>query len=169
VIIAALCLFLAGWAQVFALLVAIGCGAFLGWNDYPYSPLGKTEVRLAPPGPDQITVLSTNVLMKNENYRTAHDLITKVDPDILFLMETDQGWLDAMEPALQNYGTVIRETRDNYYGMIFATRLPVADVQVLYLADNETPTLFAEDERKVIEAQLKGFSDARRIDPLDGF
>ncbi len=144
IVIAVLCLWLGGWLKIAALVVTLGCGLFQAWYVWPYSPLGRKVVRLAPPAPDQITFLASNVLMENEDVGKLHDLIASVDPDVLFLMETDQRWLQAMEPVLADYGTVVREPRDNYYGMIFATRLPVTDVQVLYLADNETPTLFAE-------------------------
>ncbi len=143
-VILVLCLWLPGVLRIVAVLITLACGAFQAWYVYPYSPLGKKEIRLAPEAPDQVTILSSNVLMENEDYTKLHRLIGEVDPDILFLMETDQRWLDAMEPELDKYGTVIREPRENYYGMIFATRLPVTDARVLYLADNETPTLFAE-------------------------
>lgn len=143
-VIAVLCWWLTGWAQIIALAIVLGCGLFQAWYVYPFSPLGRKEIRLAPDGPDQIKLLASNVLMENEEYQKVRDLIEREDPDILFLMETDQKWLDAMEPALTGYGTVIREPRDNYYGLIFATRLPVTDARVVYIADNETPTLFAE-------------------------
>ena len=38
-------------------------------------------------------------------------------------METDQRWVDAMAPVLARYPVVVREPRDDYYGMLFATRL----------------------------------------------
>ena len=44
-----------------------------------------------------------------------HDLLLNViedfDPDILFLMETDQTWIDAVQPAHARYSTLLREPR----------------------------------------------------------
>lgn len=145
-VILALCWFLSGWVQIAALIVTLACGAYQTWYIFPYTPLGRKEIRLAPPGRHQISLLSSNVLMENESHDKLIALIDRVDPDILLLMETDETWLDAMEPTLARYGTVVREPRSNYYGMIFASRLPVTDVRVVYLVDDETPTLFAQIE-----------------------
>lgn len=146
VIILGLCWFLSGWVQVAAIVVTLACGAFQAWYILPYTPLVSREIRLAPPGAHQIGLLASNVLMENRDHDRLIALIDRVDPDVLFLMETDQTWLDALEPTLERYGTVIREPRDNYYGMVFASRLPVSDVRVVYIADDETPTLFAQIE-----------------------
>lgn len=47
-----------------------------------------------------------------------HDLLLNVindfDPDILFLMETDQTWIDAVQPAHARYSTVLREPRPDH-------------------------------------------------------
>ncbi len=144
VIIAVLCIWLDGWVRLVALAATLGCGIFQAAYVFPYTPLARKEVRLAPEAHDQVTALASNVLMENRDYQKVRNLIAEVDPDIVFLMEIDQAWLDEMEPALRGYGTVVREPRDNYYGLIFATRLPVTDVRVVYIADDETPTLFAE-------------------------
>ena len=71
-------------------------------------------------------------------------MIEQVDPDVLLLMETDQTWLDAVEPALKRYSTVIREPKNNHYGMIFATRLPVDEARIVYLTSDDTPSTFAQ-------------------------
>lgn len=110
----------------------------------PYFPLYPVEMRAADSASDEVTILVSNVQMGNENHDTVLSLIEEVDPDILLLLETDQTWIDAMEPALVRYDTVVREPRDNYYGMTFATRLPSTDARIAYLTTSDTPSLFAE-------------------------
>lgn len=124
-------------------LMLVACG-YQAWRIQPYTPFHDVEMKLAPPAPDEIRVLSANVLMEN----TRHDLLLKVvedfDPDILLLMETDQTWIDAVEPALTGYSTIIREPRSDHYGMLFATRLEVDAAQIMRLTSSETPSIFAQ-------------------------
>lgn len=110
---------------------------------YPYTFLATPELQLATEGPDQLRVLSANVLMENDRHDLMLQRIRQFDPDILLLMETDQTWLDAMEPALADYDTVIRQPQDNYYGLIFATRLPAAEARIVHLTADRTPSIFA--------------------------
>ncbi|MDN5567740.1 MAG: endonuclease/exonuclease/phosphatase family protein, partial [Paracoccus sp. (in: a-proteobacteria)] len=129
--------------MIVPLLMVAACGYQLV-RIFPYTVFAQTEMQLAPSGPNDIRILSANVLMEN----TRHDLllqeIAAFDPDILFLMETDQAWVDGVEPALAGYSTVIREPKDNYYGMVFATRLSASDTRVVHLTEDDTPSLFAE-------------------------
>nr|WP_268968493.1 endonuclease/exonuclease/phosphatase family protein [Palleronia pontilimi] len=84
--------------------------------------------------------------MPNEEFDRVADLIAETDADSVFLMETNETWFDRLADALASYPTVVTELRDNYYGMIFATRLTVHQAQIVYLTPDETPTLFAELE-----------------------
>jgi endonuclease/exonuclease/phosphatase (EEP) superfamily protein YafD len=101
-------------------------------------------MKLAPEGSDTIRVLSANVLMENRQHDLLLEVIEKFDPDILLLMETDQIWIDAVEPALANYTTVVREPKSDHYGMVFATRLPTDDARIVRLTSDETPSVFAQ-------------------------
>ncbi len=135
----------AGWATaipVTALMLLAGGYQF--WRISPYTPLAAKELVLAPDSADQISLLSSNVLMENTDYRKLSDLIDRVDPDVILLMETDNAWVEAMEPVLKRYDTVIRHPRDNHYGMVFATRLSTENAEIVYLTPDETPSIFAE-------------------------
>ena len=128
---------------VVTLLMLAVCGYQL-WRILPYTPLAGVEMTLADPGPDSVRILSSNVLMENDDYDSVMAVVRAFDPDILLLMETDQVWVDAVEPVLAGYATVIREPKDNHYGMVFATRLPVVQARTIQLTASETPSLFAE-------------------------
>ncbi|MBI6629074.1 endonuclease/exonuclease/phosphatase family protein [Pontibaca salina] len=131
------------------LLGMIAAGAALlwqAWKVHPYTPLKAKEVQLAQTGEDEVKFLAWNVLMENSDYQQARDLIDRESPDAILLMETDQSWLEALEPVLDQYETVVRHPKDNYYGLIFATRLPVREARVVYLTEDDTPTLFAHLE-----------------------
>ncbi len=137
-------LFLPGTSRFLVpFLMIVACGYQL-WRVFPYTPFAPLEMKLAEDGPDSVKILASNVLMENDRHGALLQVIEQVDPDVLLLMETDQTWLDALEPALEGYSTVIREPKDNYYGMIFATRLPVDEARIVYLTSDDTPSAFAQ-------------------------
>ena len=111
---------------------------------FPFTPLAPTEMGLDSGTEGTITIMAANVLMENDRHDLVRSAIEETDPDILFLMETDRAWADALDDVLQRYETVVREVKDNYYGMIFATRLPVEAAEIVYLTKDDTPTAFAE-------------------------
>jgi endonuclease/exonuclease/phosphatase (EEP) superfamily protein YafD len=99
----------------------------------------------AAPGRD-LTLLAANVLMENREHHRLAGLIERVDPDVVLLMETDRAWVEAMEPVLARYPTVLREPRDDHYGMVFATRLAAREARVMRLTTAEVPSVYAEME-----------------------
>ncbi len=124
-------------------LMGVACG-YQVWRIFPYTPLAASEMKLAAHGPGEVRVLSSNVLMENRRHDLLLAVIAEFDPDILLLMETDQTWIDALEPALARYPTVLREPGDDHYGMVFATRLEVVEVRIVRLTTSDTPSVFAE-------------------------
>lgn len=133
---------LAKWPMV---AVAAACLGYQCWRILPYTPLFQKEMRLAPQSAgEQVTLLAVNVLQDNRDHRSLLALIDEVKPHVLLLMETHERWLKALEPALARYQTVLREPRDNYYGIVFATSLPAIEVRIAYLTPDDTPSVFAE-------------------------
>jgi endonuclease/exonuclease/phosphatase (EEP) superfamily protein YafD len=137
-------LFLAAPSRVLIPAMMLAACGYQAWRIFPYTPFRSVEMKLAPHDPSEIRLLAANVLMEN----TRHDLLLKVvekfDPDVLLLMETDQAWIDAVEPALTRYPTIIREPRPDHYGMLFATRLGVDEARILRLTTGDTPSVFAQ-------------------------
>ena len=142
VLVAALCL--PGRTRlVLPVLMALACGYQL-WRVLPYTPLASAEMALAPDDPGAVTLLSANVLMENDRHDLVAERIAEVDPDILLLMETDQAWIDALEPALARYPHVLRAPRDDHYGLVLATRLEPERMEVVTLTDSDTPAAVAQ-------------------------
>ena len=128
------------------LAVLGACLAYQCWRILPYTPLARREMDFATeaaPGRD-VRLLAANVLMENAQHAKVRDLVADTDPDVLLLMETDATWVAALEPVLARYPTVLREPRDNYYGLVFATRLRAAEARVVYLTTDDTPSVYAE-------------------------
>ncbi len=132
-------------------LMLFACGYQL-WRIVPWTPLAATDLRFAPSGPDDVQILSVNVLMENERTDLVRDLIEREDPDILLLMEPDARWHAALEPVLARYPTVLARPLDNHYGMIFATRFDTRKAEFVDLAKDDAPSVFAEllDRKKTV-------------------
>ena len=113
---------------------------------YPYTRFAPVEIELAGdvPSESKIRLFSANVLMENPRKADLIKIVERENPDVVFLMETDQGWLDALKPILNKYPTVLTYPLDNYYGLIFATRLKAPSAEVVFLSEDNTPSLQAE-------------------------
>jgi endonuclease/exonuclease/phosphatase (EEP) superfamily protein YafD len=138
--------FVRGWLLWVILVPTLaGLGLQL-WRIRPFTPLARREMKFAPTRPDghEVTVMASNVLMENERHDLVRDLILSVDPDVVLLMETDGRWWEGVRSALGHYPTVLKLPKEDYYGMIFATRLEVVKADIVYLTPDETPSVFAE-------------------------
>ena len=135
-----------GWRPWLPLALA-GFAMWQAYRVYPYTPLSPTEVtRVAEQETDRtgcFTALTLNVLQDNTEYGRTVDLIRRIDPDIVLLMETDQAWADAVAPALARYPERIDRPLDNTYGIMFASRLPMRDASIQDLAQKDTPSVLA--------------------------
>ena len=128
------------WLTLPALAACLG---YQLWRIRPYTPLTRTEIEFAQGegrGRD-VRLLAANVLMENEAHDKVIAFVEAQDPDILLLMETDARWVAALEPVLARYPTVLRQPRDDYYGLVFATRLPAATARTLRLTLDDTPAV----------------------------
>ena len=115
------------------------------WSLWPYTPVAPEELPLGTASEDAgcMSLLAFNVLQDNEDYARTARLIERIDPDILFLTETNQAWIDAMEPQVARYGYRLDQPLDNKYGKLFASKVPVVKAEYSDTFDDETPTLYA--------------------------
>lgn len=131
------------WVTVGALVLVIAINL---WRIWPYVPVAGTDIPLvaADERADRcFTAVSANVKVKNDNFdRLARQLI-EYDPDVLFVMETDQRWIDALEPVLSRYPHVDRHPQPKAFGLAFASRVPVEKSNIVENTHRDTPTLYA--------------------------
>lgn len=133
------------WATVALLAAVIAINV---WRIWPYSALAGTQLELAgaPSTPDAercFSALSANVKVENDQYARLSDQLRRYDPDLLFLMETDERWIEALAPVLARYGHVQTHPQPAAFGLVFATRLPVLKSNVVENTYRDTPTLYA--------------------------
>lgn len=145
---------IAGWALVldqmklahyviFGLLV---CAAFYyAGKVFPYTMLWPTEIKRikAAEGICSLKIFSANVLQTNTEYDRMLAQIKETDPDIVFLLETDDGWEKAMRPLLQKYKHHLLQPQDNTYGLLFYTRIKMISGTIKQQVKEDIPSIEA--------------------------
>lgn len=139
--------FLERRARIWLLVPLAIAAAWQLYRIYPYTPLAATEVAFSDavslPEDQCFSIVSFNVLQSNRDYDRTLAMLGRTDPDILLLLETDAGWQAALEPILSQYPSRLDRPLDNTYGLIFATRLPMADARIEDIAEADTPSVTA--------------------------
>lgn len=112
---------------------------------YPYLPFKSNK---ATNKKNAISLVSVNVLQKNNNYEKLISLVEQVKPDILLTMETNSEWEKGIKKLEYSYSYNFKIPKENRYGMHFYTNLEVTKIQEHYLISNETPSIevYLKDE-----------------------
>ncbi|WP_144606556.1 endonuclease/exonuclease/phosphatase family protein [Algoriphagus algorifonticola] len=127
------------WIWMSLLIV---CEAFLIRKVIPFTPLGKKMIQKV--NFDQgsgIHLIVANVYQYNRKYHKMLRLVAKENPDLVFMVETDQAWADAMKELEFKYSECIKIPLDNTYGLLLYTNLKIDRKETHYLIDSEIPSL----------------------------
>ena len=99
---------------------------------------------------NEVTMMSVNVLQKNDQHQKLVDLVKEINPDILLTMETNKSW----ESALEEIEDILPHSKkipfENRYGMHLYTKLKVREIKEHF---------FLTDDRPAIEAHLVDDND----------
>lgn len=113
----------------------------------PFTFLSKTMInRVKESDKKTLNLLVSNVYQYNESYAKLLALIKKRNPDIVFLVETDQKWLNAVKELREEYPYHIEIPQENTYGLLFYSKLPLKSEQINYLIDDDIPSIIADIE-----------------------
>ena len=125
------------------------CCIYLLIKIYPYTAISPKEMAFLKNRDDdrELKIFTANVLQTNRKFEAMLEQIAAMDPDIIFLVETDQAWQDAMNLD-QNYPYSIKKPLDNTYGLLFFSRLPIQNEKVLFRADREVPSVEVDVQLK---------------------
>lgn len=115
---------------------------YLGYLIKPYSIFGKKMIKRVPYDPENgIHLIVGNVYQFNRKFEKALRLIRKKDPDLVFLVETDQAWVKGLEPLHNSFPHSILVPLENTYGLVLYSKLPIVRKEIHYLIDEEIPSL----------------------------
>jgi len=108
----------------------VACLIYQAYRMYPYTPLASAQAK--PPGraSDRLRLMTANVLMDNRKSGELLSLIENVDPDIVFLVETDAWWADQLKPLRQHYPHYLEHPLENTYGLVLYSRLELIEPHI---------------------------------------
>ncbi len=130
------------WIWVVSIGIAVG---YLFNKVKTFSPIGAKMIESVPYSEENgIHILVGNVLQFNESYSKAVNLIKNTDPDLVFLVETDQKWVDGIASIEENFPNKILIPKDNTYGMALYTKFDIISHEIDYLINEEIPSIELE-------------------------
>ena len=95
-------------------------------------------------GQEHISILVSNVYMKNRAYQRLIQLVESNDPDILITLETDLQWEKALGKIEGDYPFTAKIPQENMYGMHVYSKWPLDHLRIRYLIEDEVPSVTAE-------------------------
>lgn len=113
----------------------------------PFTPLHRRQVQSARRGHEyetSISLLIFNVLMENDRYGDALQMIESYNADIVLLAEPDENWKNALAPLERKYPFTVFCPLDNRYGMMLYSRLPLHDTEVQFLIQDDIPSIHTQ-------------------------
>ncbi len=129
------------------LLIAVTacCLAWQMWWILPYTLFWPVEVKAAIDDSPQraLSILTANVLTPNRNADALIRLVKEHSPDVLVTLESDQWWQDRLDVLAEQMPHSIKCPLDNLYGMHVYSCLPLSEVTVDYLVEDDVPSMHA--------------------------
>ncbi|QDH81010.1 endonuclease/exonuclease/phosphatase family protein [Echinicola soli] len=111
----------------------------------PYSPFHTKMVKSAnAQEKTTVKVLVGNVYQYNKDYDRCLHLINEENPHLFMLVETDQGWADAMAVLKEEYPYQVELPLENTYGMLLYAKFPLKNTEINYLIDEDIPSIFTD-------------------------
>ncbi len=130
----------------FLFAALLGCCIYLVVKIFPYTAFASKEMTVSKTrsqGSD-LKIFTANVLQTNRKYGKLLEQISQTDPDLVFLVETDTTWAEAVKELDAKYAFSLKKPLDNTYGLLFFSRLPLKNSKVLFRTDDEVPSVETE-------------------------
>src|SRR5207253_6555529 len=90
---------------------------------------------------NSLKISAANIYQENRNYTAILKQIEETDPDIIFLLETDDKWAKAMKVLSSKYPENLSEPLNNTYGLLFYSRFKMSTGKINYLVKNDVPSI----------------------------
>ena len=102
----------------------------------PYQAPGRAAHADASTAPQRtVRLLLANVLLGNRSHGRLLDLVEEADADVLVFQEVNERWRSALAPITERYPYIAGKPREDAFGTIVYSRLPIEDVDVLVLGE----------------------------------
>ena len=134
------------WYELGIIAILVTSFVYLGYLIVPFTPIGRKMIQKSENKSNKPTlnVLVSNIYQFNSQYNRLLKLVEERNPDIVFLLETDEKWRDNVQSLLEKYPHSIEVPLENTYGLLFYSRFPLLNSNVNYLIDPEIPSIIAD-------------------------
>ncbi|KAA9345846.1 endonuclease/exonuclease/phosphatase family protein [Adhaeribacter soli] len=128
----------------------VACILYQSWRIFPYTVFSRYVVLRAEKNEEanQISIVVTNVLMTNRNYAACLNMLRKADPDVILAVETDEQWQANLKELESDYPYTVFKPLNNTYGMLLYSRLKLIDPKILFLLEDDVPSVHTGIELK---------------------
>ncbi len=116
--------------------IAVACLVFLLGNLLYIGPLYWGTQPAFDPQKSTVSIVAFNVLYNNENTAEVVNYLAKQDADLVLVLEATEAIEEAATRALPHYAKV-GHSREDAFGMLLFSRVPIVDETLLYLDDAE--------------------------------
>ena len=88
-----------------------------------------------------VRMLASNVKKSNRQYDRLTALVEDQSPDIVMAIEVDEQWINALKEALEDqFDHWVEVPKDNGYGLVIMSKLPLSEVEVRDLITKDVPS-----------------------------
>jgi endonuclease/exonuclease/phosphatase (EEP) superfamily protein YafD len=126
-------------------IALIACILYQAYMIYPYTFFVRKKVKPAEaPRPEScFSLLISNVKIENRNAAGLRKIIRENNPDVVLTLEADDWWRDALAEFEQTHPFTVQKPLDNSYGMLFYSRLPILNSEILFRVYEDVPSIRA--------------------------
>lgn len=128
----------------YALIALLGVNtSYLLWLIYPFTPFGAKQVLRTGPKDEKrsISIMIANVFQDNQNCEGCVAEITRANPDVLILLETNQRWDEQTRSLEKTHPHFVRVPLENTYGLLLYSKLELSESSVKYLVEADIPSI----------------------------
>ena len=118
---------------------------YLIYKIWPYTFLSKKEMQnvLSTEDKNEFKLFSANVFQDNHEYEVLLQQIRMADPDLIFLLETNDAWASAVSILKKEYPYQLLAPQENTYGLLFYSRLELTEEKINFLVKDDIPSIDA--------------------------
>ena len=118
---------------------------YLIYKIWPYTNLAKKEMLKVESNNSkaELKVFAANVLQDNKQFGSMLQQIKSANPDLIFLLETNAAWANAMKELEKDYPYNLIAPLENTYGLLFYSRLKLEKANVVCLVKDDIPSIDA--------------------------
>ena len=114
-----------------------------------YTPFASNQMKINPNGGgESVKIFIANVFQDNRNYDLCKNMIKRLAPDIVLLVETDEGWTKEVQDCLEGYPYRVIQPQSNTYGMMLCSQLEIVKHVVRFLVEPDIPSITADIKTK---------------------